>query len=177
MMRSLSLAVLVSCTGCGSVSLSSVKPGSSVDGVRLQAATPHTVVAVIPLDSKLELKSAVLALPSESEHYELKLKGGLFQTSSVLVEMHDNGSFKKIGMNQDLTADKALAGSAVGLASIASSYADYTEATAPKTKPNAVEKENAELLQELRNLMLKANRDAVRDGRPLPYPELLDTEE
>ena len=176
MTRSLVFAMFLSLLGCGSVSLSRVSPNDPVKGVRMQAATKHTVVAVIPRDSKLDLKRAVVMLPSASEHYELSLEGGLFRTSSLLVEMHENGSIKKIGLNKDLSVDKALEGSAAGLASIASSYKAYMEATKPEAEPKALEQENAELLQELRNLMLKANRDAVREGRPLPYPELMGAE-
>lgn len=170
------MALLV--VGCGSMQVRRVPVEATVNGVRVQVAEPHVVVAVVRGAGGVPVvQTAELTLPSPDEHYDLDFKGALFTTREIAIELNGAGTLKKYSFTTDSNLDEALQSAASAAQSAAGIRAEVKAADAAKEDAPAadpIEVENAALRIQIVNDMLRANQAAAAAGAPLPYPFLFE---
>lgn len=139
-----------------------------VNGLRVQVPRPHEVIVVLhdPAGKRV-IKATTLSLPAKNEFYDLSFQGGLFNSREVTVKVHPNGALDEFKFDSKQEVDAAVQSAADATGTVAKAL----EETAT-TPTNPVEAENSQLKLELLNAMLKANRKALEEGRPLPFPDL-----
>ena len=164
------LAALAPClAGCGSMRVERVAACSDdVCGLRVQIAESHHTLAIIESrNGKPIERSSIRSLPSPDEHYELDFRGALFTQREIVVELHGNGTLKRYFFTTDANLDE-IASSAGTLATKTAEALKTLEE--PKVDP--LEKANADLEKQIVADMLAANKEAAKQGLPLPYPFL-----
>lgn len=142
------------------------------EGVIVQVSVPYEVVTVLrDAQGERVVKATVVSLPAADEFYEIGFKGGAFNARELAIELHPNGTLKEYNFTKTQKVSDSvqnLADAAVAVAKARKEIEDAEEAP-----PNPVASENAELQLQLLNTMLKANLAALEEGRPLPFPEIL----
>lgn len=170
--RSLALIVLaVLLPSCGSMAVTRrAADDTTIDGLRVQVPEPHRVVAVF-LDhgGKLTVKETTASLPAPDEHYDVDFTGALFYARSLDVDI-ENGMLKSYAFKNESNLGEALATTAEGTGEIVEALEQRANAEA--SEPDPVVEANTRLEQEIRNIMLQANLQALQAGNPLPYPQL-----
>ncbi len=75
---------------------------TDVKGLRVQVAEPHTVVFVTREGSgKIVGKKSTAMLPSQRVLYDIDFRGGLFSKKDLAVNLHPDGTIKKVTFNRD----------------------------------------------------------------------------
>ncbi len=152
-----------------------VPSGAKVNGLRVQVAEPHTVVAVLRgKDGTPVLQKTELSLPVADEQYDLGFNGALFATREIAVELNATGGMKKYSFGTDSNVDEALKSIASAASSVGAIRKDIESANTPAATPDPLDQANDELRRQIINDMLKANQAAAAAGAPLPYPTLFD---
>ena len=138
-------------------------------GVLVQVPALYDVVALLLSPSgERVLKTATLSLPAYDEFLDLGFKGGLMRSQELTVALHPSGVISEY----KLTSTQEVSDTLKGVADVAKGVNEKLDAIEPKSK-DPVEVENSQLKLEIFNRMLKANRDALVNGQPLPFPDLL----
>jgi hypothetical protein len=152
-------------------------------GVLVQPPTPHQLMLYYPSGTgTVTLAKTTAMLPSQDEVYDVTFTGGLFAKRTLKVTKFGNGAMKGVTwQSEDQTAqalDKFAASAgkvneflsakaaAEAQASQAASQAEGAAAVAAATAPEKAAK------AQLRQLMLQANLEAAKQGKPLPYADL-----
>lgn len=143
------------------------------EGLRLQIPTPHKVITIIKQPNGDWTRQATdISLPSRKEHYDLKFKGNLFTDSDLIIDFHPGGSLKSFELTKSSDADTALSALGGSLEKVNTTLEDIEK----KKKEDAVDPldaENQKLGQQIMNLMLEANKEAIAQGKTPPYPNFL----
>ncbi|MEM9556782.1 MAG: hypothetical protein AAGC60_21155 [Acidobacteriota bacterium] len=174
-MRTVALSIalviaILSTTACGSMQVRRLGPDSDVEGLRVQVPVPHEIVTVVHQDGERALGQARMMLPAEDEFYELDFKGGKFKSRALQVIVHPNGALKSYTFTTTEKLSEALQQSADAIDSLAGAAETIAES---REEADPLEAENASLELEILNQMLLANRQALEDGRPLPFPGIV----
>lgn len=144
-----------------------------VSGLVVNHNAPHEVIAVFPekpgSTKTLAQKKTQAFFASATEVQEIDYSGAMFATRRLEVELHPDSSLKRA----KISSTSSLGDDLSSLASAAKTYGETSRAIEEaEAEPEPVQAENDALLREIRNLMLKANLDALQRGEPLPYPEV-----
>ncbi|MBX3305914.1 MAG: hypothetical protein KF751_07655 [Nitrospira sp.] len=169
----LSLLIL---SGCGAkLNVSRVPlPYSEpcICGLVVSHMEPHIAYAIfpeLPGSKTIQVQSARVMLPSADEAYVIGYRSGLFSSRELTIALNNDGSLQGVKLTGELGAAKAL--DAIAKNADALAKADKTiRDEADKAKKNPLDVDNDELKREIKNIMLKANKDALENGLPLPYP-------
>lgn len=160
-------------SGCGSMQVRRVPAsGAEVNGLRVQVPAAHDLVTVLHDEPSGErvVRFTRMILPATDEYYELDMTGGLFKARALAVTLNPNGTVKTYSFTTAAKIAEALQQAAEATSTVQDAVIKVEEA---KKQPNPVEVENAKLEIEILNMMLKANREALKEGRPLPYPGIV----
>lgn len=178
---SLALLIATVLPGCSSLDIERIaapEPGDCVPGLVVNVNTPHQVVALFePEPGARPVRVATRELlPSMSEYYAIDYTGGLFTTRELQVELHPDSTLKRVKLASEVEAEEQLTGIAEALTGVGSAVGDLraarAAAKAADEPKDPVVAESEELERQIRLLMLKANKEAVARGEPLPYPDL-----
>jgi len=164
---------LVLLAGCGAtlkterLLLSNVS--SNVNGLAVNQSVPHDVYVIFPeapSSKKLVTLKTRGFLTSSTELYTINYRGALFATRQLEVDLNGDSSVKRVKVTSAQQLPEALE----SLASAAKSAGNVQKNLASPASPNPLMNENTSIELQLKNLMLQANLNAIKQGIAPPYP-------
>lgn len=168
----ISSALLAACGANLTASRVPLPPKDCLCGVVVRQPVPYSTYAIFPEtpDSKVfKVQAGKAMLPSEKEAYVLGYRGALFSSHELTVTLNPDGSIQEAKITGDLQAAKALDAIAKNADTFAKTQKTLKEEE-QKSQKDPLDTENESLKKEIKNMMLKANKDALEQGVPLPYP-------
>lgn len=152
-----------------------LKDGVELHGVLVQVPVPYTVVTLLqgPAGDRV-LQTTTLSLPADDEFLDIGFAGKFLRARELDVKVHASGALDEYTFDTKQKIDKGAQSLAEATDAVTKSLQDIEKAKKEAAPPDPVTAENAELELAILNLMLKANLEAVQEGRPLPYPDLFD---
>lgn len=169
-------SLALSCSAKLEVCRVPVEELSKINGLVVNHGEQHEVIAVFPKKPddrhKLSESKTQVFLPSATEVHEIDYSGALFSTRRLEVELHPYSTLKRVKVTSSSSVDSDLTALAAATKSAAEAAKAIEEANKPGEVEDPLEAENDAFLQEIRNLMLRANLRALKAGEPLPYPDI-----
>lgn len=167
------LLFLAFLAGCGATLKTERLPLSKVgdikNGLAVNQSVPHDVLAIFPEapgSTKLVTLKTRELLTSPTELYTINYRGALFASRQLEVDLHGDSTVKRVKVTSTQQLPEALE----SLAGAAKSAGDIQKNLATPTSPNPLVDENTSIEIQLKNLMLQANLNAIRQGIAPPYP-------
>jgi hypothetical protein len=165
------LALLL--TGCGSFSVQQRISDREIKGIAVQIPQAYKAFVIVQEKGERVVTQTEIVLPREDRLLDIDMKAGFWSTKSLNLTLHPNGGLKKAEFSTESQASEnldAFAGALDTWVAAQEKIAGIEKANAPA---NELDTENTELKRQLLNAMLQANLQAVAEGKPLPFPQLL----
>jgi len=168
------LAGLPACAASLEVQRIRVGTTGPLAGLVVNHNVPYQLVSVFrdaPGSEHLTSCTSEAMLPSREELYVIGYHGALFSTRELKVELNPDTTLKRVRISSESQSGKSsdsLSSAGGTIASAAQSVLAIRAA-----QPTATGAENQALQEQVLNLMLKANKNAIDKGQPLPYPALV----